>query len=64
VFAVVWGPVGPGWGTANSPGQEGTAKRIPSSSFIPTSQATLENDRIGLKKCRPSSSLNLQDAGH
>jgi len=33
-------PVGPGGGTAKSPGRDGTAKRSPSSSFIPTCGAT------------------------
>ena len=33
-------PVGPGGGTAKSPGWDGTAKRSPSSSFIPTCRAT------------------------
>ena len=33
-------PVGPGGGTAKSPGRDGTAKRSPSSSFIPTCRAT------------------------
>ena len=33
-------PVGPGGGTAKSPGRDGTAKRSSSSSFIPTCRAT------------------------
>jgi len=45
VFAAVRGPVGPGGGTAKSPGRDGTAKRGPFSSFIPTCRATLENIR-------------------
>jgi len=40
-------PVGPGGGTAKSPGRDGTAGRGPSSSFIPTCRETLENDRTG-----------------
>jgi len=37
----------PSGGTAKSPGRDGTAGRGPSSSFIPTCRATLENDRTG-----------------
>jgi len=33
VFAAVRGPVGPGGGTAKSPGRDGTAKCSPSSSL-------------------------------
>jgi len=33
-------PVGPGGGTAKSPGRDGTAKRSPSSSLMPTCRAT------------------------
>ena len=33
-------PVGPGGGTAKSPGRDGTTKRSPSSSFIPICRAT------------------------
>ena len=34
-------------GTAKSPRRDETVKRSPSSSFIPTCRATLENDRTG-----------------
>jgi len=40
-------PVGHGLGTAKITGREGTAGRGPSSSFIPTCRATLQNDRTG-----------------
>jgi len=33
-------PVGPGGGTAKSPGRDWTAKRSPSSSYIPTCRVT------------------------
>jgi len=52
-------PVGPGGGTAKSPGRDGAAGRGPSSSFIPTCRATLENDRTGRQnavRSRPRSS--------
>ena len=40
-------PMGPDGGTAKSPGRDRTAKHGPSSPFIPSCRATLENDRTG-----------------
>ena len=47
--------MGPGGGTAKSPGRDGTAGRGPSSSFIPTCRAALENDRTGRQNAVRSS---------